>query len=69
MDKEHLAETEENGLVLENIITSAVQIPGVKVDRKAFLSEIFSHEDVDMKEIFDLGPVQANVTQKTGFPC
>lgn len=64
MDKEHLAETEENGLVLENIITSAVQIPGVKVDRKAFLSEIFSHEDVDMKEIFDLGPVQANVTQK-----
>lgn len=64
MDKGHLVETEENGLVLENIITSAVQIPGVKVDRKDFLSEIFSNEDVDMQEIFDLGPVQANITQE-----
>ena len=28
----------EKEVVLENVITTAVQIPGVKVDRKKFLS-------------------------------
>ena len=54
----------EKEVALENVITTAVQIPGVKVDRKKFLSEMFATEDVELQEIFDLGPIQAGVSQE-----
>lgn len=54
----------EKELTLENIITSAVQIPGVKVDRKKFLSEMFVAENVDLQDVIDLGPVLANVSKE-----
>ena len=54
----------EKEVALENVITSAVQIPGVKVNRKKFLTEIFSSEDVVIQEIIDLGPIHANVSQE-----
>lgn len=49
---------------LENIITSSVQIPGVKVNRNKFLGEIFSNEDVAIQDILDCGPVQVGITQE-----
>lgn len=54
----------EKELTLENIITSAVQIPGVKVDRRKFLSEMFVAENVDLQDVIDLGPVLANVSKE-----
>lgn len=51
-------------LSLEGIITSAVQIPGVKVNRNKFLEEIFEKEDVNIQAIIDFGPIEANVPQE-----
>ena len=55
--------TEQNNagkeVALENIITSAVQIPGVKVSRDKFLAETFATEDV-----LDFRPVEAIVSKE-----
>lgn len=48
---------------LENIITTSVQIPGVKVNRDKFLAETFATEEVTLQEILDIGPVKAGVTR------
>lgn len=54
----------EKEVALENIITSAVQIPGVKVDRKKFLAETFANHEVVMEDIFELGPIEAGISQE-----
>lgn len=51
----------EKEVALESIITSAIQLPGVKVDRKKFLAEIFATEDVVIQDVLDLGPIAANI--------
>lgn len=51
-------------LSLDKIITTALQIPGVPVDRKKFLTEVFAGENVVLQDILDYGPVQANVPKK-----
>lgn len=51
-------------LALENIITPAVQIPGVKVDRNKFLAETFVNEDVVIQDILDFGPIEAGCTKE-----
>lgn len=61
MSEKHNTEKE---FALEGVITSAVQIPGVKVDRRKFLSEMFSTEDVAIQDVLDFGPIQAGVTQE-----
>ncbi len=53
----------EKEVALENVITSAVQIPGVKVDRRKFLAEIFAGKELDFQEILEVGPIQANISQ------
>lgn len=50
-------------LALESIISTSLQIPGVKVSRDKFLAETFATEDVVLQNILDLGPVKAGVTQ------
>lgn len=64
MDTQHQGEFTQQELALESIITSAVQIPGVKVNRKKFLSETFANEGVVLQDILDSGPVEANVPQE-----
>ena len=54
----------EKEVALENIITSAVQIPGVKVDRKKFLAETFANHDVVLDDIFELGPIEAGISKE-----
>lgn len=54
----------EKEVALENIITAAVQIPGVKVDRKKFLAETFAGQDVAIQDVIDFGPIQANVSKE-----
>ena len=60
--------TEQNNagkeVALENIITSAVQIPGVKVSRDKFLAETFATEDVIIQDVLDFGPVEAKVSKE-----
>ena len=61
MAEQHTVEKE---LVLESVITTAVQIPGVKVDRRKFLSETFATENVSIQDVLDLGPIAAQVPQE-----
>ena len=61
MAEQHAIEKE---VALESVITTAVQIPGVKVDRRKFLSETFATEDVSIQEVLDLGPVAAQIPQE-----
>ncbi len=53
----------EKEFALESIISSAVQLPGVKVDRKKFLAEIFASENYPIQDILDFGPITVGVSQ------
>ena len=59
-----MSEETKKEFALENVITSAVQIPGVKVDRRKFLSETFSSEEYAIQDILDFGPIQTGVSQE-----
>lgn len=48
-------------VALENIITTSVKLPGVKVSRDKFLAETFATEEIAIQTVLDLGPVQAGV--------
>ncbi len=60
-----MAEQKNNTeLSMEKIITSAVKIRGVKVNRGEFLTEIFISESDKIQDILDFGPVEAQVPQE-----
>lgn len=50
-------------LALESIVSTAVQVPGVKVSRDKFLAETFATEDVVLQDVLDFGPIEAGITQ------
>ena len=56
--------SETTSVGLETIITNAVKIPGVKVNRGKFLAEIFANEDVNLQSVIDMGPVSAGISQE-----
>lgn len=47
------AKNETTSVALETIITNAVKIPGVKVNRSKFLAETFAGDDIDVQTIID----------------
>ncbi len=51
----------EKEVALETILTTALKLPGVKVDRNECLIKIFSNENIDTQELLELGPIAANV--------
>ena len=51
-------------VALETIVTNAVKIPLVKVDRNGFLASTFANEDISIETILDLGPIQAGITRE-----
>ena len=54
----------ENNVALEKVISTAVQIPGVKVNRDAFLCEVFKGVSPEMRnQILAVGPVEAGCTR------
>lgn len=53
----------EKEFALESIISSAVRLPGVKVERKKFLAEVFASEDYSIEDILARGPVAVGVPQ------
>ncbi|MDD6033219.1 MAG: SHOCT domain-containing protein [Oscillospiraceae bacterium] len=53
-------ESKSDNLSLGNIVSTAVQIPGVKVSRDAFLCETFKDADTErLRLILEKGPVEA----------
>lgn len=61
MSTEH---SHEENTSLVNVITSAIQIPGVKVSRNSFLSETFKDEPTAIRNrILDIGPVKAGINR------
>ena len=62
-----MEEKEKNSakqLVLEDIITKTIQIPGVKVNRKQFLAEQFASKANNLEEILDKGPIEAGIKKE-----
>ena len=63
-----MTETQNNAateVALETIVSNAIQIPGVKVDRQCFLAEIFPKNEFDLQAILDKGPVNAGCSRET----
>ena len=56
--------TESTAIALETIITNAVKIPGIKVNRSKFLAEVFANESVNLQSVIDMGPVSAGISQE-----
>ena len=64
---EYMEEKEKNlakQMVLEDIITKTIQIPGVKVNRKQFLAEQFASKANNLEEILDKGPIEAGIKRE-----
>ena len=59
-----MSDNVEKDLALESIITSAIQLPGVKVVRNKFLAEVFATEDIPIQDVLDYGPISAGVSQE-----
>lgn len=61
-------EIKENNLakqvMLEEIISKAVQIPGVKVNRKQFLAEQFYSKTDELEVIIEKGPIEAGIKRE-----
>lgn len=56
----------EMNVSLENVVATAIQVPGVKVNRELFLREQFQKESKELIEsIVENGPVNAQVSQDT----
>lgn len=63
MKNANVPTSDEKELALESIISSAVRLPGVKVERKKFLAELFASEDYPIEDILARGPVAVGVRQ------
>ena len=51
-------------MMLEKVITNAIQIPGVKINRTKFLAEQFSSKSENLEEIINKGPVEAGIEKE-----
>jgi len=58
-------ETTEGSNALVNIISTAIQVPGVKVDRESFLLDVFKKKSPEIRNrIIEVGPVKAGCSRK-----
>lgn len=51
-------------MMLQEVITNAVQIPGVKVNRKQFLAEQFASKADNLEEVISKGPIEAGIKRE-----
>ena len=51
-------------VALETIITNAVKLPLVKVDRDSFLAETFASTSLPLSDVLEKGPVAAGASRK-----
>ena len=53
-----------NNISLEDIITTSIKIPGVKVNRDKFLEEHLAGTGINVQDIINLGPIDAGVSRE-----
>lgn len=51
-------------IILEDVITASIKIPGVKVNRNSFLAEQFASEGVNVQALIDLGPIEVGLSRE-----
>ncbi len=57
--------SETNSFSLTNVINTAIQVPGVKVNRESFLMSTFAKESDEIKHsIIEFGPVHAGIDRE-----
>ena len=49
---------------LEDVITTSMKIPGVKVNRDEFLAEQFAGIGINVQDIITLGPIEAGISRE-----
>lgn len=49
---------------LEKIVTSSIQLPGVKVNRSSFLTGVFEKDGYDLDAILESGPLAAGISRE-----
>lgn len=55
-----------NDFSLENIVTTALQIPGIKVNRNQLIADYFKNQkDVSVEEVLTKGPIEAGCSRET----
>lgn len=59
-DKQDLSTDVTQDSFFESMIINAIKLPGVKVNRTEFLTEMFGNHAFDLQEIIAWGPVRAN---------
>ena len=60
-----MAKQEHSVITLDSVISTAIQIPGVKVNREAFLRDYFQKESKEaIDNIVEVGPINAQVNQE-----
>lgn len=63
-NKNEVVETTKE-IALDAIIRNVIKLPGVKVDRQKFLTQMFANEVDDVQKVINLGPIEAGVDEKT----
>lgn len=59
-----MAKQEHSVITLDSVISTAIQIPGVRVNRETFLRNLFQKESEEMiEQIIEHGPVNSQVSQ------
>lgn len=56
--------TESNSFSLPDLISKVIKVPGVKVDRRAFLAAEFSNSTLSIDEIIEKGPIACGVSEE-----
>lgn len=60
-----MSQNTEKEFSLETIISSAIQIPGTKVNREKFLADTFTNESICIDELIKNGPIALGLPQET----
>ena len=65
MEQTTQQELQKKGITLADIITTALQVPGVKVDRTTFLKETFKTKPIAvLEQIVQDGPIEASCSRE-----
>ncbi len=64
MDDSNSTKQISTKISLEDIITTSIKLPGVKVNRDKFLAEQFAGTGVNVQDIITFGPIDAGVSRE-----
>lgn len=64
MDDSNSTKQISTKISLEDIITTSIKLPGVKVNRDKFLAEQFAGTGVNVQDIITFGPIDAGISRE-----